>query len=164
MCGTETARTKRVLVDKTVLQVCPNCERFGKALEGPAKTAAAVPGNVPMALERRRQKMGQRDLFTTQGMQMELVEDFGERIKLAREQKGWTRQDLGGRIGEREVVVARFENGSLHPQDDTARKIERELGIKLFEPVLAGATKASPARSFTLGDVLRDAAKKKQGP
>jgi len=159
MCGATVGRTRRVLVDRTILQVGPECERFGKLVE-PGQKAAATPGNVPMALEKRRRQQP-KDVYASQSMQLELVPDFAKRIKEGREKKGWTRQELGARVGEREVVMARMENGSLHPTDDVAKKLERELGIKLFEPVQTGVTPTKPTRSLTLGDMLRDAQRKK---
>ena len=161
LCGTETPQPRRVLVDKSVLRVCRSCEKFGRLMDGPAVKQAATAGNVPLAMERRKRQQGPSDLFTHQQMQLELVEDFAVRIKAAREKKGWTRQELGAKVGEREVVMGRIENGSLHPPDEVAKKLERELGIKLFEPVSAGSTPAQKVRGLTLGDMLRDAQRKK---
>lgn len=163
MCGSETPRTRRILVDRSVMSVCSNCERFGQLLDGPKAKAVARPaGNVPLAMEKRRRQQATRDVFSAQAMQLELVEDYAQRIRTAREKKGWTRQELGGRVGEREVAIGRIENGALHPTDDVARRMERELGIRLFEPVARGATQSQPTRGLTLGDMLRDAARKKK--
>jgi putative transcription factor len=159
MCGANVGRTRKVLVDRTVLQVGPECEKFGKLVE-PGVKAPSQPGNVPQALEKRR-RLEPKDVYASQQMQLELVADFAKRIREGREKKGWTRQELGGRVGEREVVMGRIENGSLHPTDETAKKLERELGIKLFEAVQAGTTPSKPTRSLTLGDMLRDAQRKK---
>lgn len=113
-------------------------------------------------MERRRRTAASRDVFSTQQMSMELVQDYASRIKKARESKGWTRQDLGGRVGEAESAITRIENGSLHPTDDVAKRMERELGIKLFEAAAeAKVPTKSAARGLTLGDLLRDAQQKK---
>jgi putative transcription factor len=162
MCGANVPRTRRIQIDRSILNVGPECERFGKVIEGPAAKAPTVPGNVPMAMEKRRRQQP-KDVFAAQEMQLELVEDFAQRIRMGRERKGLTRQELGARVGEREVVMGRIENGALHPTDDVARKLERELGIKLFEPVAAGTTQASKTRAMTLGDMLREAQRKKEG-
>lgn len=153
-----------MLVDRSVLSVCSSCERFGRPLDVPAgQGRPQVPaGNVPLALEKRKKTQGRADVFSADAMRVELVEDFAQRIKTARERKGWTRQDLGGRVGEREVVVARFENGSLHPPDDVARRLERELGITLFEAVQSVASSAAPKRARTVGDLLRDAMRNRE--
>lgn len=161
MCGSTVTRTQRAVVERTILNVCSNCERFGKVLSAPAARDAVVPGNVPMAMEKRKRQQAPSDVYATEAMSLEMVPDFAQRIKLAREKKGWTRQDLGGRVGEREPTIARIEAGALHPTDSVAKKMERELGIRLFESVSTGATKATPTRGMTLGDMLRDATRKK---
>lgn len=159
MCGNDTPRTRKIQLERSVLNVCSNCEKFGKVLDGPAK--AVAPGNVPMALE-KRQRSQPRNVYAASEMQLELVADFATRIKNAREKKGLTRQELGAKVGERENVMGRMENGSLHPTDDVAKKLERELGIKLFEPVATGSTPKQATRAMTLGDMLRDAQKKRE--
>ena len=163
MCGREVGRTKRFLVERTVLQVGPECERFGKALEPAAGGMQDVrPGNVPLAMEMRQKRNQSKDVFSDVSMQLELVPDFGAKILAAREKKGWTRQDLGGRIGEREASIHRMESGQLRPTDVTAKKIQKELGIVLYEKVENTATKAQGTTAFTLGDILKDAINKKK--
>lgn len=164
MCGKETPRTKRFLIERTTLNVGPECEKFGKPLEASSGGLQDVrPGNVPLAMEMRRNRMTSRDVFSEQSMQVELVADFGARIHSAREKKGWTRQDLGGRVGEREASIHRIETGALRPTDEVAKKMEKELGIKLYEKMdPTTVTKQKAASGFTLGDILKDAMKDKK--
>src|SRR5688500_6924916 len=104
MCGKQVPRTRRFLVERTTLNVGPECEKFGKPLEaGPGGMQDVRPGNVPLAMEMRKKRTQSRDVFADESMQVELVEDFATRILTAREKKGWSRQDLGGRVGEREA-------------------------------------------------------------
>jgi putative transcription factor len=123
-----------------------------------------VAPRVAEGLARRERRMGGgRDVFATEQMDLELVEDFNQRIRTARERKDWTRQQLGARIKEPENAVAQFEAGTLHPTDQVAKRIERALGITLFEKVAptAGASKASAGRGLTLGDMIKDERTKK---
>ena len=145
-----------------MLNIGPECEKFGKALEpGPGGSIQGVaPGNVPLAMEMRQKRYQSKDVFSDQSMSVELVADFGHRILSAREKKGWTRQDLGGKIGEREASIHRMESGQLRPTDATAKKMEKELGIKLYEKVENVAQKPQTSAGFTLGDALKDAMKK----
>jgi len=162
MCGKDAPRTRRFLVDRTVLNVGPECEKFGKALDpGPGGLKDVRPGNVPLAMEMRKKRTSSRDVYADASMQMDLVDDFGPRILAAREKKGWSRQDLGGRVGEREASLHRIETGALRPTDETAKKLERELGITLYQKPDTVATKKQGAASFTLGDALRDALEKR---
>ncbi|HLE47412.1 MAG TPA: hypothetical protein VI818_03870, partial [Candidatus Thermoplasmatota archaeon] len=57
--------------------------------------------------------------------------------------------------------IHRMETGALRPTDEVAKKMERELGIKLFEKVDAVVTKRQTGAGMTLGDILRDAMKGK---
>lgn len=157
MCGRQVARTRRFLVEKTVLSVGPECERFGKPLDPVGGMKDVAPGNVPLAMEMRKRKTQSRDVFSDESMQVELVDDFATRISTAREKKGLSRQDLGGKVGEREATIHRIETGALRPTDEVAKRLERELGIRLFEKVDAVATKRTTASGLTLGDILRDA-------
>lgn len=161
MCGTEAARPRRISVEGTILRVCPNCERFGKPLDPMDAKAPAQAGNVGAAMERRKRITGSKDVFETDQMRLELVADYAQRIKMAREKKGWTRQDLGGRVKEPESAILKIEGGSMHPTDVTARRMEKELGIKLFETVSSTVTKAAPTKALTLGDILRQAQRKR---
>lgn len=145
------------MVEKTVLNVGPECERFGKPLDPATGLSGVAPGNVPLAMEMRKRKSQSRDVFSEESMQVELVDDFGTRISAAREKRGWTRQELGGRVGEREATIHRMESGSLRPTDEVAKKLERELSITLFQKVDAVATKRMASAGLTLGDILRDA-------
>lgn len=166
MCGRDVARTRRFLVERSVLNVGPECERFGKSLEpGPEGLKEAAPGNVSLAMEMRRKRGTSRDVYSDETMQYELVQDFASRIQSAREKKGLTRQQLGARVGEREVTITRIEAGGLRPTDEVVRRIERELGILLFQRVESVSAKPAAAGGMTLGDMLRDAlAKKKPEP
>lgn len=158
LCGDSTPKTRRFLVEGTRLNVCPNCERFGTALDAPPKRKPATPqANVAVAMERRTKRLGQKDVYASESMRMELVEDYAARIRRARESKGWTRQELGARVGEREVAVSHIETGQLRPVDDIAKRLERELGITLFEPVADVRVPRAPQRGMTLGDVFKDA-------
>jgi putative transcription factor len=159
LCGRE-ADTRRVAIEGTVMSACADCARFGKPMEGGPGARPAVAPNVAEGLARRERRMGgRRDVFASEGMGLELVADFGRRIQAARERKGWTRQQLGAKIREPENVVTQFEQGSLHPPDYAARRIERELGITLFEKESAVAPRGTGggARGLTLGDVLKKA-------
>lgn len=163
MCGREVGRTRRFLVERTVLNIGPECEKFGKPLEPQAGGMRDVaPGNVPLAMEMRKKRLQSRDVFAHESMQVEMVADFGPRILAAREKKGWSRQDLGGRIGEREASIHRMESGQLRPTDEAAKKIEKELSIVLYEKIDNVATKAKANPGFTLGDILKDAMNRKK--
>ncbi|MBP1662784.1 MAG: helix-turn-helix domain protein, partial [Thermoplasmatales archaeon] len=65
--------------------------------------------------------------------------------------------ELGFKIGERTVTIAKLENGDLRPSDQTIAKLEKELSIRLLEEVkeVPAGTQKGSAATFTLGDFIK---------
>jgi putative transcription factor len=85
------------------------------------------------------------------------VTNWNHLIEQARKKKGLSREELGFKIGERTVTIAKLENGDLRPSDQTIAKLEKELGIHLMEEVKevpTGLQKGTQA-GFTLGDFIK---------
>ena len=71
----------------------------------------------------------------------------GERIRVARQTKGWTQVELAEAAGLSSNYVARLERGELGASFFVATRIAEALGITL--DVLATAQPAAPARTTT---------------
>lgn len=155
MCGADVARTKTVVVEGTVLSVCPSCARFGEEVNAPQTRRRAAPPVVAERLEARRRRMTPRDVFSGQDEE-DLAPDYGDRIRRAREARGWRQADLGAKINERATIIAKVESGAMVPSENLLRRLERTLGITLTEKVPEPvARRASRAREApTLGDLL----------
>ena len=155
LCGKETPRTRTVAVEGSVLSVCGDCAKFGSEVAGPI--GVRRPGNpvVAQRLERRQQRNEERDVYSMPATD-ELAEDFGERIRAAREARGWKQADLGAKVNERVSVIAKLETRAMVPTDAMIPKLERTLGIKLREKVEPVAVKKQTGRTpVTLGDLIR---------
>ena len=156
VCGTEVPRTKTVSVEGTVLNACPNCARFGTEVGAPPpgpRQRAAPPG-VSERLEARRRRMSEKDVFA-QGGEEDLAEDYAARIRRAREAHGWKQAELGAKINERVTVIAKLESGTMIPNEDLIRRLERALEVKLKEKVpVVAARKAAAREGLTLGDLM----------
>lgn len=158
MCGRD-GKTRRVLIDKTAMNVCADCAKFGTPTGSSGGGESGVAPNVAEGLERRKRRMGTRkDVFASETMSLELVDDFGDRIQGARRKKGWTREELGNRIKQPVNVVGQYEAGTLNPPDDVTKRIEKALGITLLEKVSGGvpARRGGGARGLTLGDMIKN--------
>jgi len=154
LCGNDVPRTKTVVVEGTVLAVCPNCARFGTEVGAPAIRKKATPPVIAERLEARRRRMTPRDVYTQAGEE-DLTEDYASRIRGAREARGWKQAELGARINERVTVIAKLESGAMIPNDGLIRRLERALEIKLKEKVpIVQAKKAGVRDGLTLGDLL----------
>jgi len=90
-------------------------------------------------------------------MVKELVTNWNHLIEAARKKKGMTREQLGFKIGERTVTIAKIENGDLRPSDQMIAKLEKELGISLLEEVKEAPTtqQTRTPTKFTLGDFIK---------
>lgn len=155
LCGADVPRLKSVAIEETILSVCGECTRFGEEVSSPVLRPSTMPPVIAQRLEARQRRMTPKDVYE-QGGEMELMEDFPQRIRIARESRGWKQADLGAKINERVSVIAKLESGTMTPGDDLVRKLERELGIKLKERVApVSVKKATPGAGLTLGDLLK---------
>jgi len=155
LCGADVPRLKNVAIDATILSVCSNCSRFGDEVSTPALRQSTMPPIIAQRLEARQRRMTPKDVYA-QGGELELVDDFPQRIRQARDSRGWKQADLGAKINERASVIAKLESGAITPGDALVRKIERELGIRLKERVQPVAIKKQAASGgLTLGDLMK---------
>ncbi len=169
LCGKETPRTRMATVEGSVLSVCGDCAKFGSEVSSAAPVTPSLSSTTPGAvrvrragnpvvadrLERRQRRMAERDVYAAPAAE-ELVEDYGERIRAAREAKGWKQTDLGAKINEKASVIAKLETHSMVPPDSLVPRLERALGIRLREKVEPVAVKKHTGREpMTLGDLVR---------
>jgi len=151
LCGKDCYECKLAVVDGVRMMLCPSCMRHGEGVKGVVET----PVNVQKSLLGRIRRPKVRDIYKE--MNRELVSGWNDLIKRARIKKRLSREELGFRIGERTVTVAKIENGDLRPSDKTVEKLEKELGITLVEEVRSVSTGSGGSHSgdLTLGDFLK---------
>ena len=155
LCGADVPHTKNVAIESTVLSVCSSCARFGDEVTTPVVRRGSMPPVIAQRLEARQRRLTPRDVYTETG-QEELADDFPQRIRRAREDRGWKQADLGAKINEKVSVISQLESGAISPGDALVRKIEHALGIKLKEKVVPVAMKKqSPSSALTLGDLIK---------
>jgi putative transcription factor len=136
MCGQDVPATTAVRVESSVLQLCPNCSKFGVAVAPPVLPAGSAPPpssaspGAARPYARAGRRVEERDLYT-ELPEMELAPDWGKRIRVAREALAWTPEDLGKKLNEKKSVILKLEAGSFRPPDGTIRKVERLLRIRL---------------------------------
>ena len=138
MCGQDVAATSRTRIEGSVLNLCPECARFGVILDPPPnavvsyRPAGAGRGNLRPTLGRASasRRAEERDVFQEAG-DLELAPDWGTRIRLAREARQWTTEELGRRLNEKKSLVHKLESGNFHPPDSLVRKVEHILGVRL---------------------------------
>ena len=152
LCGKESSHLKYVLIDGVKMLVCPECAKYGTPIDSPPQTSNTI---IKRTTEVTRKTKYKEDLFKK--MKKVLVDEWNKKIKDARIKKGLTREELGFRVGERTVAIAKMENGDLRPSDETAKKLEKELDIELFQEVeeMDIHTQKPTKGGLTLGDIIK---------
>ena len=147
----------KIIVDGTEMIVCSDCaKKYGKKVE-------AIPVN---KLYKSRKKKFSRRKMKRNIAEWEVIEDFAERIKIARDNMGLSRDVLAQMIREKESTLRRIESGTLEPTIELAKKLERVLRIKLLEPASGEMEEELfdyEDTNLTLGDIVRFKSKKKGG-
>lgn len=144
ICGKKIiGRPIRTKIDGSVMQTCQDCSKFGKVQREPQRTGK--PTTTP-----------RRPRFTEPSQ--EVLEDFNTVIRLAREKKGWSREDLAEKIYEKVSVINRIESGRMIPDIKLARKLERILKVRLLEKVELEKPEglgSQGVKGATIGDIAR---------
>ncbi|WP_088335614.1 multiprotein bridging factor aMBF1 [Methanopyrus sp. KOL6] len=157
ICGrVVNGRPKVVKVEGSELRVCEECAKFGRKV---VKPGLRREERTQREQRPRRRLTGARrrprglDPFS-EGL--EVVPDYDERVREARERRGWSQKDLARKIGEKVSVIRRIESGKMEPDVELARKLERVLEIELLERVSEEDTGSVGIESdeLTLGDVV----------
>lgn len=156
ICGVEIRGTAyKVVIDGATLIACRKC-----ALRNPSAVVGYVSpqprtGGGPRRATPRVPVVRRMPRYT---VVEEIVDDYAERIKEARERMGLTREVLAAMIGEKVSTIRRIESGRLAPTIQLARKLERVLKIKLVEVHEEGEeygySEGGEEFELTLGDIV----------
>ena len=151
LCGRDCV-CRPATVDGVRMMLCPGCMRYGQGVKVAESTDVVTKTPILNRIKRPKEK----DVY--EGMDKELISNFNSVIKDARKKKGLSREELGFKIGERTVTIAKIENGDLKPSDKVASKLEKELGVTLFEKIDGVSPSSLGSRSgsgLTLGDFVK---------
>lgn len=141
ICGNTPVRAQ-ILVEGAKLLACARCMKTGKVIhrfheEEPTQAPESRP---------------------TGEATEEIVEDYAKIIKTARQKMKLHLSVVAERIREKESYLHAIENGRLSPTIEVAKKLEKELGIKLIEKVESStgpsASSSSKFSEPTLGDMV----------
>ena len=171
MCGAETSAPKTAKIEGAELQVCAECADFGTEINqgsdesstttkystsgsssssGSSSTSGGTGGSSASSGGSRRDMFDDMD---------EVVPDYDERIRRARESAGLSQAELGDQLNEKASFIRKLERGESLPSDDLRRKLESALDIELIEGGGSGEDaewSGGDAQSgMTLGDVVK---------
>jgi len=99
---------------------------------------------------------------------VELIDDFGAKVRWAREKLGLSHEDLGKKISEKVSVLRKIESRKMTPNNFLIEKLQHALKVKLMVPfsepkVPSKALASSRPSAPTLGDIAKVKKKEKRG-
>jgi uncharacterized protein (TIGR00270 family) len=155
LCGKECKGGREAIIDGAKMFVCPDCIKYAEVQVQEEPIRSGHPPQTQRFIAKKTQKP-ERDIFKEKSMEKELVSNWNHLIEQARKKKNLTREELGFKIGERTVTIAKLENGDLRPSDQTIAKLEKELGISLMEEIKTAptGTQTRAQGGYTLGDFI----------
>jgi putative transcription factor len=145
------------MIEGVKMLVCGECAKLGsvswesKTEPRMKKIAKRLPQ--PMIAPRRQPSIVVEE-------SVELVDDFGAKIRQAREKLGLDHEDLGKKISEKVSVLRKIESSKMAPNNLLVEKLQHALKVKLMVPVsepkvpskvLVSSRPSAP----TLGDIAQ---------
>ncbi|MBN1455671.1 MAG: TIGR00270 family protein [Methanomicrobia archaeon] len=135
ICGaTIVGKAQFITIGSSQLRVCRACARYGTSVSEsqPAKARTQLGGftSEQEQLARAKQRLYEQ-MDHELAEELEIPEDFGRRIKEARERVGLKQAELAQRINEKESLLRKIEHEEIMPTDEVRAKLERVLKISL---------------------------------
>ncbi|WP_409197735.1 multiprotein bridging factor aMBF1 [Methanobrevibacter acididurans] len=140
----------RTKVDGAVLDTCKECSKLGRIQKAPPQRQIKRKTAKKQSTQKYQRKRDEPS--------EEIVENFGNICKQARESKGWSREQLGEKIQEKVSVIKKIESGKMTPELNLAYKFEKTLNIKIIEKVDnldLEQFKTSSSGGLTLGSIVK---------
>lgn len=114
ICGKETDKLYEIYIEGARLKVCRDCAiRYGKSTNEGRKI---------------EEKKEEGDLVG-----YVIVEDFNRRLREYREKNNLKQSDMAKLLGIKESLYKALEEGRVKPDINLAKKIEKNLKIKIIE-------------------------------
>jgi len=138
VCGKATDELYLTKIEEATMWLCVSCSRGKQVMQSV-----------------NARKDSPRQIAVKKGKEVEeIVENYGEQIRKAREAMGLPTRVLAERISEKESELVRVEKQKTLPSENLRKKIEKELGIKLTAKVEAieGGKMPTKGGPITLGD------------
>jgi len=147
----------KAMIEGAKMLVCDECSKLG-AVYWEAKTEPRlkkISKRLPQPVIAPRKQPS-----ITVEESVELVDDFGVKVRQAREKLSMSHEDLGKKISEKVSVLRKIESGKMTPNNLLIEKLKHALKIKLLVPVsepkipskvLASSHPSAP----TLGDIAQ---------
>lgn len=140
ICGIQIIeKVDRVYVEGNLLTVCKSCSKRGKPssnLQNIQKTgrSSSYQQNIQKIGSLRPKKIVKTEKITFDDTRM-LVSDLSEVIRKSRMTRGLTHEQLGLTLNERASLLRKIESGSIKPDEELTKKLERFFRLSLYTEV-----------------------------
>ncbi len=155
VCGRQIFDTPfRAIIEGANMTVCSHCSKLGSGYWEPRPQPRAKQSMKRQPI----QPFVKIKQHTTVPETLEVVDNFAQLVRQAREGLGMSHEDLGRKIRERVSVLRKIESGKMVPDLGLAEKLEHTLKIKLRVPTSdpkAQSSSSSKPRGTTLGDIIK---------
>ena len=146
----------RIIVEGAKMLVCQDCSGLGETgweVEQPLKQRRPVAPKAIVRPARRPRSSGRLS------EDLDIVEDYPQIVRKARENLGLSQEDLAKTVGEKLSLVKKIETGRAQPDHGVARKLEHALKVNLIVRLAEAAVPSTGASKqdfeLTLGDVVK---------
>ena len=157
ICGSEIrGRPLKVTIDKSELEVCANCAKLGTVDNKRTPVSRKISPVAPAARTARpKSQKPRKSVF--EGFTEDLVDDYDQVIRDARQSRGWTQEVLATKIKEKASLIKKVERGEIVPEESVRTKLEKTLNVKLTERTSTDSewTGDRLSRGTTLGDIVK---------
>jgi putative transcription factor len=134
VCGKEIyGKAYRAVIDGAKLFVCPACAQFATTVWKGSPKESAVIKKIQRSPVSRASPF-KRNTTSRLPEGLDLVEDFGQRIRVGRVKLKLGHEDLSRKIGAKVSVLQKLETGKMVPDIALAKRLERFLRIKILRP------------------------------
>jgi len=124
ICGAKIrGRVHYIQIGASKLRVCEACARYGTAMTEPESEKSSFGSSSTMSARRRRMDLCQMDI----AIEEPIMDDYGRRVKEAREKAGLKQEELARMINEKHSLLRKIENETITPTEEVRMKIERAL-------------------------------------
>ena len=151
VCGRGSNSGKRIRLEGGIVLACDSCAKLGEVV-GPA----APPSKKPVVQKTQATKPTIVEVDFKVARDLDLIEDYGRKIKAAREKLNLKQDDLGKLVNEPASFIHHIEIGHAEPSVDVARKLQAKLGVRLLVLHVEDDSefKSAKGKELTLGDVI----------
>ena len=148
ICGKDAGKGIKVRVEGSEMRVCRNCSSLGTKVEkkppsgrsgktsarkktsGTGSSSSSGSSSASTSGSRSKSYGSSKSIYDEID---EVVIDYPERIKRAREMRGLTQEELSDKVNEKTSLIRKLERGDKLPEDTVVSKLEKFLDIELTE-------------------------------